>query len=254
MGVLDGKTAIVTGAGRGIGLGVAHRFVQEGADVWFLDRDQAVADDAVQQLGPRAHPLTADVADLESLEAAFASVAGRIDIVVANAGIQLIGRDAAIADVPLDVWKETMNVNLAGTFYTLRVSVRRMLEQSTNESGSRGSIIVTGSATGITGVGAGFAAYSASKAGVHGLARTTAADYAKHGIRVNTVVPGHTLTPLVEALRNDSARAASIDAQIPLGRPGTVDDCVGAYVFLAGDDSVYMTGSAVYVDGGRTNL
>ncbi len=194
-----------------------------------------------------------DLTDLAATEAAFSSVPGRLDVVVANAAVQLIGKDARIGDCPPEVWRETVDINLTGCFNTVRTAVRRM-ERQEPRLGSRGSIIVSGSPTGVTGEGAGFAAYSASKAGAHGLVRTTAMDYASVGIRVNTVVPGHTLTPLVDKIRTDEELREQIDARIPMGRPGTVEECTGAYVYLASDDSVYATGGMMYVDGGMTNL
>lgn len=253
MSQLEGRHAIVTGAGSGIGLGVARRFVQEGADVWFLGRRKENLQAAVDRLGPRAHVLVADVTDLAAMEDAVGSVPGRLDIMVANAAVQLIGQDAPIAEVPVDVWRRTVEVNFTGMFHTIRVAIRRMLEQEL-VNGSRGSVVVSGSPTGITGEGAGFAAYSATKAGCHGLARTTAADYASAGIRVNTVIPGHTLTPLVNEIRQDPAKAAAVDARIPMGRPGTVDECTGAYLYLASDESIYATGAMIHVDGGMTTL
>lgn len=252
MGQLDGKRAIVTGAGSGIGLGVAQRFVREGAEVWFLGRHRENLEAATQGLDG-AHVLVADVTDLDAMTAAVASVPGRLDIMVGNAAVQMIGQDAPIADVPVDVWRTTTEINFVGMFHTLRVAVQRMLTQDL-VNGSRGSIIVSGSPTGITGEGAGYSAYSATKAGCHGMARTTAADYATQGIRVNTVVPGHTLTPLVDKIRNDEALATAIDGRIAMGRPGTVEECTGAYVYFASDESVYATGGMLFVDGGMSNL
>lgn len=253
MGQLDGKRAIVTGAGSGIGRGVAQRFVSEGAEVWFLGRHEKNLREAVQGLGVRAHVLVADVTDLAQMEAAVAAVPERLDVMVANAAVQLIGEDAPIAEVPVEVWQRTTSINFTGTFHTLRVAVQRMLPQQMVE-GSRGSIIVSGSPTGVTGEGSDYAAYSATKAGSHGLARSTAAAYAHHSIRVNTVVPGHTLTPLVEKIREDPSAAREVDTRIPMGRPGTVEECTGAYVYLASADSIYATGGMVFVDGGMTTL
>ena len=253
MGRLEGKRAIVTGAGSGIGRGVAQRFISEGAEVWFLGRHEDNLRKAIQGHGERAHILVADVTDLARMEAAVATIPHRLDIMVANAAVQLLCEDAPIADVPPEVWHSTTAINFTGTFHTLRVAVQRMLTQE-QVDGSRGSIIVSGSPTGITGEGSDFAAYSATKAGSHGLARSTAASYASQGIRVNTVVPGHTLTPLVDQIREDPEAARRVDARIPMGRPGTVEECTGAYVYLASDDSVYATGGTVFVDGGMTTL
>lgn len=252
MNQLEGKHAVVTGAGSGIGLGVAQRFVAEGAEVWFLGRHRENLEAATAGLDG-AHVLVADVTDLAAMEAAIASIPGRLDVMVGNAAVQLIGRDAPIAEVPPEVFRTTTDINFIGMFHTIRVAVQRMLTQEPID-GSRGSIIVSGSPTGVTGEGAGFAAYSATKAGTHGMVRTTAMDYAAQGIRVNGVIPGHTLTPLVDRLREDPALAAAVDGRIPMGRPGTVEECAGAYVYLASDDSRYATGGMIYVDGGMTNL
>lgn len=247
---LAGLIALVTGAGSGIGRAVALRFLAEGAEVWFADLDDTAAREACGER-PGARPVACDIADLGSVEAAFAQIPGRLDVVVANAGIQLIGQDAAIADCSPEVWQRTVDVNLTGCFNTLRTAVRRMRSQALRAD-ARGSIIVTGSPCGLTGEGRGFAAYSATKAGDHGLARTTAADYADVGIRVNTVIPGHTLTPLVRRLREDPELARAVDARIPLGRPGTPEELTGIYVHLASDESSYSTGGLFQVDGGMT--
>jgi len=250
---LAGLNALVTGAGSGIGLAVAQRFVDEGASVWFLGRHRDNLEQATSGLGERAHILVCDVAQLPAMEEAFASIPDRLDVVVANAAVQLVGQDARISDVPPEVWHKTVDINFTGCFHTVRCAVRRMLAQELRQ-GMRGSIIVSGSPTGVTGEGAGYAAYSATKAGAHGIARTTAMDYAKDGIRVNTVIPGHTLTPLVAELRRDEELAKVIDRRIPIGRPGTVEETTGAYVYLASDESVYATGGMMFVDGGMSTL
>lgn len=250
---LSDKNILVTGAGKGIGRGVAERFISLGAKVWFLARSADQLLSVTERLGQRAQVAVADVADYDSLARAFDSIPGRLDVVVVNAAVQMVGADAPIADVPIEVWHTTTAVNFTGAFHTIRLAVQRMLAQDLI-NGSRGSIIVSGSPTGVTGEGAGFAAYSATKAGVHGMARTTAMDYARQGIRVNTVVPGNTLTPMVDRLRSDRRTADAIDARIPMGRPGTVEECTGIYAYLASDESLYATGGMFFVDGGMTNL
>ena len=127
---------------------------------------------------------------------------------VANAGIQLFGQDAPVADLDLEVWRRTIDVNLTGTFLTLKHAVRAMRQRG-------GSIIVTGSPTGLNGEGSQFTAYSSSKAGMHGMARAVAAAYASAGIRVNTVVPGYTETPLVTAISSSPEDRAAIDLPHP---------------------------------------
>jgi NAD(P)-dependent dehydrogenase (short-subunit alcohol dehydrogenase family) len=247
---LAGRTALVTGAGSGIGRQVATRFAAEGARVVFTDRDAAAAKAAAgDHDGTLA--VAMDIADEPSVEAGFAAAvdAGFApDVVVANAGVQLFGQDAPIADLDLEVWQRTIAVNLTGTFLTVKHAVRTLL------AGAGGSIIVTGSPTGLNGEGKDFTAYSSSKAGTHGLVRAVAAAYATRGIRVNTVVPGYTETPLVTAISTDPQDRAAIVSRIPLGRPGTAADVEGIMVYLASDESSYATGAIFRVDGGMTTL
>ena len=150
------------------------------------------------------------------------------------------------------VWNRTVAINLTGTFLTVKHAVRAMLADGRAVKG--GSIILTGSPTGLNGEGAVFTAYSSTKAGIHGMARTVAAAYAADGIRVNTVVPGYTETPLVTAISDNAAERAAIVSRIPLGRPGRPEDVEGIMVYLASDESRYATGSLFRVDGGMTTL
>lgn len=254
---LTGRTALVTGAGSGIGRAIADRFVTEGARVVYADRDRAAAEAAVAAVadsvagGAEAVALTMDIADEASVEAGYAALAAggsSPDVVVANAGVQLFGQDARIADVTLETWDRTVAVNLTGTFLTVKHAVRAMLV-----SGG-GSIIATGSPTGLNGEGADFAAYSSTKGGIHSLVRATAMAYARDGIRVNTVVPGYTETALVSTIASDPESRAAIVARTPLGRPGTPDDVTGIMVYLASSESSYATGAEFRVDGGMTSL
>ena len=252
MSRLAGKTALVTGAGTGIGRAVAERFAREGARVVIADRDAAAAADAVAAIGDAARAAVLDISDEASVEAAFTELAQAgwaPDTVVANAGVQLFGHDAAAADLDLDVWKRTIDINLTGTFLTVKHAVRTMLA-----AGVGGSIILTGSPTGLNGEGKDFTAYSASKAGIHGLARTVAAAYADRGIRVNTVVPAYTETSLVTTITTDPEARAAIIGRIPLGRAGSPADVEGIMVFLASVDGEFATGSLFAVDGGMTTL
>ncbi|MCP8999314.1 SDR family oxidoreductase [Pseudarthrobacter sp. RMG13] len=247
---LEGKTALVTGAGSGIGLAVAQRFVAEGATVYFADINMAAAEQAAEATAsPRARALHMDISDEDSVAAAYAAMAGdgQLDVVVANAGVQLFGQDAKVGELDLAVWEKTVSINQRGAFLTLKHAVRAM-------EGRGGSIICTGSPTAVVGCGQTFTAYTSSKAGVHGLARVVAADYAQAGIRVNTVVPGYTETPLVQAIADDPVSRAGLVDSTMLGRPGTAADVAGIMVFLASDDSSYATGGLFTVDGGLTAL
>ncbi|KAF2418588.1 SDR family NAD(P)-dependent oxidoreductase [Microbacterium sp. B35-30] len=246
---LEGKTALVTGSGTGIGRAVAERFAREGARVVIADRDAAAASATADAIGLAARAAVMDISDEASVEAAFGLLSAEgwaPDVVVANAGVQLFGQDAAAADLDLDVWKRTIDVNLTGTFLTVKHAIRSMLETG------GGSIILTGSPTGINGEGQDFTAYSASKAGIHGLGRTVAAAYADRGIRVNTVVPAYTETSLVNTITSDPVARAAIIGRIPMGRAGAPGDVEGIMVFLASDDAAFATGALFAVDGGMT--
>ena len=246
---LEGKTALVTGAGSGIGRAVAERFVREGARVVIADRDAAAAASTAEALGASARASILDISDEASVAAAFAELDATgwaPDVVVANAAVQLIGQDAPAADLDLEVWRRTIDVNLTGTFLTIKHALRTMLAHN------GGSIILTGSPTGMSGEGKDFTAYSASKAGIHGLTRTVAAGYADRGIRVNTVVPGYTETSLVTTIASDPEAHAAIVGRIPMGRAGTPHDLEGIMVFLASDDAAFATGALFAVDGGMT--
>lgn len=247
---LLGKTALVTGAAAGIGRGVALRFAAEGARVIFADRDGEGADAAASGLD-FARGVRMDISDEASVETAFTSLiedGWAPDVVVANAGVQLFGQDAKVADLSLEAWHRTIDVNLTGTFLTVKHAVRAML------TAGGGSIILTGSPTGVRGEGADFTAYSTSKAGIHGLARTVAAAYVDQGIRVNTVVPAYTETPLVSAITSDPESRAAIISRIPMGRAGAPADIEGIMVYLASEESAFATGTLIAVDGGMTTL
>lgn len=255
---LEGKTALITGAASGIGLAVATRLATDGARVVIADRDASAARAAAEGIRAQlatedeiARAVTVDIADEDQVAAAFDELAATgwtPDVVVANAGVQLFGQDAKAADLDLDVWKRTVDINLTGTFLTVKHAVRTMLPAG------GGSLILTGSPTGVNGEGKDFTAYSATKAGIHGLARTVAAAYARDGIRVNVVVPAYTETSLVTTISDDPEARASIVGRIPVGRAGTPEDVAGVMAFLASDDAAFATGATFTVDGGMTTL
>ena len=247
---LEGKTVLVTGAATGIGRGIADRFRAEGARVAYADRDAAGA--VAAAAGERGLAVTMDVSDEHSVAAGFAAVvdAGwQLDVLVANAGVQLFGHDAKVADLDLETWRRTIDVNLTGAFLTVKHGVRALLA-----GGRGGSVILTGSPTALNGEGADFTAYSSSKAGMHGLGRAVAGAYAADGIRVNTVVPAYTETTLVSAISGDPESRAAIISRIPLGRAGSPADIEGIMVFLASDEGAFATGATFAVDGGMTTL
>lgn len=237
---LAGKRAVVTGAAGGIGAAVAQAFLREGAVVGGLDLTAPPAG---------VTPLIADVRDEQAVSTAmtaFATEAGGIDVLACCAAIQLHGQDGPADRLDLAVWQRTIDVNLTGLFLTVKHALSWM------RAASNGSIIVCGSPTGVTMTGAGYDAYSASKGGVMALARALAGDLAADGIRVNTVVPGPIETRLIASLIDDGDVRRALVAGVPLGRLGSPDDVVGAFVYLACDESRYATGSTLTVDGGVT--
>ncbi len=250
---LEAKRILVTGAGSGIGQGIALRVAREGAAcvaVLDIDPDAAATTvDLIASVGGTATPVTCDITNEAAVSAAFADAVttmGGLDGVVANAAVQLIGRDAPIHELELDVLRTTLEVNVVGTVLTAKYAARRLLD-----GGAGGSIVITGSPTGLVGQRT-YTAYSTSKAATHGLARIMASDLAADGIRVNVVVPGFTTTPLVAPLLADPAATAELLALIPMGRPGTPDDAAAMAAFLLSDDASYATGAMFVVDGGMT--
>ena len=251
-GRLEGKRAVVTGGGSGIGRATAFRFADEGARVGVIDLDEGGVHETVAEIvagGGVARGTVADVTMEGEIRAAIGDTAAEwdgLDVVVPNAAVQLFGEDDRADRLELEVWGRTLGVNLTGVFLTCKHGIRALLE-----SGG-GSVVCTGSPTGLFGLAPGFDAYSASKAGVHGLVRVLAIDYAADGIRVNAVVPGFTETPLVRQVTG-SEREALLH-RIPLGRPGSPQEVASMILFLASDDSSYATGGIFCVDGGLTAI
>lgn len=247
---LRDKVGVVVGAAGGIGSAASRAFVAEGAIVGLMDRDVTQLHRLGTQLAGCGRPIPCDVRSDTAVVAAFAEWAaefGRADFVYVCAGIQLHGRDGAAGVLPLEVWEETMAVNLTGAFLAVKHAIPLL-----QASGS-GSLILCGSPTGLTMCGAGYTAYAASKAGMMALARTVAADYAATGIRANVIVPGTTKTPLISALLEDEAKRDELNAGTPIGRLGTPEDLTGIAVYLASDESRYATAATFCVDGGLTS-
>ncbi len=253
-GRIAGKRAIISGAGSGMGRAAALRFAREGARVGLIDIDEGAARETSERIaaeGGESLVLVADVRVEEQIAAAVQRAVGAwggLDVVVANAAIELFGQDARADQLELSVWQKTIDVNLTGIFLTCKHGIRALL------ASGGGSVVVTASPTGLFGLAPGFDAYSASKAGVYGLVRVMANDYARDGIRVNAVIPGFTDTPMVRTVMADAAERERLIATIPLGRPGTAEEVAAMMLFLASDEASYATGAAFVVDGGMTAI
>jgi 3-oxoacyl-[acyl-carrier protein] reductase len=245
---LKDKVAIVTGGGRGIGAATARRFLAEGALVEVWDVSAALAQSAAAVLGGAEGALSAasfhaevvDVTDQEGVRAAVgAAIArrGRIDILVNNAGIIA---DGFASDLPLADWERVLRVNLTGTFLPAQAVIPHLRER-------RGGVIVNTSSTSALG-NKGQANYAASKAGVIGLTRTLALELARDGIRVNCVAPGAIDTEMFRQVP-EKVREKFL-AAIPLGRFGRPEEVANLHLFLASDESAYMTGQTIFCDGG----
>jgi 2-keto-3-deoxy-L-fuconate dehydrogenase len=251
---LDGKTAIVTGAGSGIGLAIASTFAQNGARVFALDRDLKAAARMVENIreaGGRASALECDVSIAESVEAAFARIdsdnnPGRIDILVNNAGIANIG---TVENTSEDDFDRVYSVNVKGIFLCSRAAVRRML------ASGGGVILNLASIASLIGLTDRFA-YSMSKGAVLTMTRSIAVDYVKRGIRCNCICPARVHTPFVDGYLRATypGREAEMFKQLseyqPLGRMGTPEEVAALALYLCSDEASFITGQAYPIDGG----
>ncbi|WP_380787708.1 SDR family NAD(P)-dependent oxidoreductase [Sphingomonas sp. R86521] len=241
---LTGKTAVVTGGGSGIGLASAQRFIDEGAFVYIFGRRQAALDAALETLGDNARAVQGSVSDLADLDRLYATVKaerGGLDILLANAGT---GSFAALGEITPEQYDQTFDVNVKGLLFTVQKGLALMK--------AGGSIILTGSTTGEMGTPQ-FSVYSATKAAVRNFARSWAQDLRGTGIRVNVLSPGPTRTDLALHVVGEEAFEA-MGATTPLGRLGEPAETAAAAAFLASDDSSYMTGGEIFVDGGMAQV
>ncbi|MEC3956618.1 glucose 1-dehydrogenase [Nocardia sp. CDC153] len=240
----DDKIALITGGSSGMGLATAQRLIDEGAQVIVTGRDKQRLDAAVAQLGQRATGIAGDAtdtADLAALTRVIGERFGRLDVVFVNAGI---GAFQSIPDVTPDEFDRVVAINFKAAFFTVQHSLPLLVDG--------GAIVINASFALYRGT-PGTALYSATKAAVHNLTRTMAAELAPKGIRVNSVSPGYTDTPAFRAeVSADAQRAAA--SLVAAGRIGTSEDVAAAVAFLASTDASYITGQDLLVDGGLTTL
>jgi NAD(P)-dependent dehydrogenase (short-subunit alcohol dehydrogenase family) len=248
-GKLEGKIAVVTGGTSGIGLATAKRFVAEGAVVFITGRRQAELDRAADEIGPNAVAVRADSSNLTDLDRLYSRVKmekGRIDILFANAGV---GEFATLGEITEEHYDKTFNTNVKGVLFTVQKALPLFRDG--------GSIILNASTVASMGTPA-FGVYSATKAAVRNFARSWILDLADRHIRVNVVSPGPIATPGLDGLAETEEQArqfkAGMVANLPLGRLGAPDEVAKAVVFLASDDSSFVNGTELFVDGGFAQI
>jgi NAD(P)-dependent dehydrogenase (short-subunit alcohol dehydrogenase family) len=245
MGKLEGKIALITGGNSGIGLATANRFVKEGAYVFITGRRGPELASAVKEIGSNVTGVQGDVSDLGDLDRLFAQIKqekGRLDVVFANAGIAKYARLGTITE---ELYDSIFDINVKGVVFTVQKALPLLPEGA--------SIILNSSIVGSKGLPSN-SVYSASKAAIRSFARTWTTDLKDRGIRVNAISPGSIDTPglsdLLASSETGAQRKKLIESVTPLGRFGTPDEVAKAVVFLASDDSSYVTGIELFVDGG----
>lgn len=241
---LTGKTALITGGGRGLGKAMAFHLARCGAKVWITGRNAATLEATRSEAaasGMTLHPFVMDVSSLTSIREAFSHIAdksGSLDILINNAGDETL---RACDDVDEALWDRLLDTNLKGPFFVAQHAARLMR--------SGGAIVNMASLTSAAGV-AKAVPYSASKSGILGLTRSLAVEWAPRGIRVNALAPGYFHTDMTDMFFQDGAWREKMLSNIPLGRFGLPDDLAGPLQFLCSTASAYITGQVLYVDGG----
>jgi NAD(P)-dependent dehydrogenase (short-subunit alcohol dehydrogenase family) len=242
MSKLQGKTAVITGGTTGIGLATAKLFVQEGAYVFITGRRQKELDEAVKAIGRNVTGVQGDVAKLSDLDRLYEIIGkkGRLDIVFANAGLAAF---APLGDITEEFFDQLFDINVKGTLFTVQKALPLI-----NDGGS---IILTGSVASIKGTPA-FWVYGATKAAIRNFVRAWTVELKDRRIRSNVLSPGPTITPIIDQQPTDAI--AKIVSSIPMGRMADADEIAKAALFLASDDSSFVTGIELFVDGGRAQV
>ena len=240
MGKLQGRVALVTGGTEGIGLAVAKLFVEEGAYLFINGRRQKELDEAVKTIGDNVAGIQGDVANMADRDRLYEIIGrakGRIDVVVANAGV---GEFAAFGKATEEHFDKLFDINVKGTFFTVQKALPLLVEG--------GSVILIGSVASVKGTSS-FGVYGATKAALRSFARTWTTDLKERRVRTNVLSPGPIKTPLSDRQSPDAI--ARIVSTVPMGRMGEPDEIARAALFLASDDSSFVTGIELFADGGR---
>jgi NAD(P)-dependent dehydrogenase (short-subunit alcohol dehydrogenase family) len=243
-GKLAGKVAVVTGGSAGIGLGIAKHFAQEGARIFIVGRRQSQLGEAVTAIGRDATAIQGDISNLADLDRIYATIeaqAGHIDVLAVNAGVYEF---ATLGEITEEQFDKTFNTDVRGLLFTVQKALPLLSKGS--------SVILTGSMVSIKGF-ASCSVYNAAKAAVRSFARTWIVDLKGRDIRINVLSPGYTDTPGLSRFVTDQQKAEMV-ASVPLGRLGNPDDLGTAAVFLASNDSAYVTGIELFVDGGAAQI
>lgn len=251
MPLLENKIALVTGGSAGLGEAIATRLAAEGATVYITGRRQEVLDAAAESIGAGVIGVAADVSNLADLDRVYGRIRadhGRLDVLVANAGG---GELALLPEVTEEQFTERFDINVKGLFFTVQKALPLL--------SSGASVVLLGSTNGSSGIPA-MSVYSATKAAIRNLGRSFAAELAAQGIRVNTLSPGPTETPGIYSLGEDDSEQTRAQlregfaARIPLGRIGRPEEVAAAAAFLASDESSFITGGELFVDGGLAQI
>ena len=251
MNRLDGKVVVITGGSTGIGLATAKLFADEGAYVYITGRRQSELDKAVQQIGKNATAVQGDVSNLADLDRLYDIVKrqrGRVDVLFANAGVG--GGDAPLGEISEEQFTDTFNSDVKGVLFTVQKALPLLHQGS--------SVILNASVAASTAMEEGFSVYSAAKAAVRSFARTWTLDLKDRQIRVNAISPGIIDTPLVNNVGQNKEKAERFKTHLveetPMGRMGAPDEVAKAVLFLASDDSSFVTGTELFTDGGMAQV